>query len=423
MHKRAFLLIAAIGVFLAGDAFAREGFGFTKKAVTMTRTIPPATNLGARRVKVAATTERQSDKDDAAALKRHLEEAVLAGAGTIAPSDKGDLTLKIHVDRVDSHESWETKQKSEYKKIGSHQEWDDKKKKYVTKDDYDTVYTTVNVKVVTGTVSGAYDILDKSGKVVDSGTISETFSKKYDEGQNAMTPGDVEDQLLKRAATVVAARIVPTQDRVSVIVPKGSFEALIPLAEANTWDRYLAAVEAVPAKRSSKEEAYRQYALALAKEGLAYATEEPARALDLLRESVTHYDNAMRAHPGEKIFVEAYESLWSGRATGAPLARASSSLKDYEDWSATGASKPRATTMVAASAKEVKPPAEVMTNQTLIEMSKAGLTEENLILAIDEAQATEFDTTPGALIALSKAGVSKNVIAKMQKKKASGARR
>ena len=90
MHKRGLLLIAAIGVFVAGDAAAREGFGFTKKAVTMTRTIPPATNLGARRVKVVATTERASAKDDAAALKLHLEEAVLAGAGTIAPSEKGD---------------------------------------------------------------------------------------------------------------------------------------------------------------------------------------------------------------------------------------------------------------------------------------------------------------------------------------------
>ena len=50
-------------------------------------------------------------------------------------------------------------------------------------------------------------------------------------------------------------------------------------------------------------------------------------------------------------------------------------------------------------------------------MSKAGLTEENLILAIDEAHDAEFDTTPTALIALSKAGVSKNVIAHMQKKK------
>jgi hypothetical protein len=421
MHRRALLLIAAAGVFLAGNAAAREGFGFTKKAVTMTRTVPPATNLGARRVKISATSERGDDKDDANALRRYIEEAVLSGAGTISPSEKGDLTLKVTIDRVESHESWETRQKSEYRKVGSHQEWDEKKKKYVSKDDYDTVYTTVNVKVVTGSVSGAFDVLDKSGKVADSGSISESFSRKYDEGQGALTPGDVEDQLLKRAAALVAARIVPTQDRVSVIVPKGSFEPFIPLAESNAWDRYLAAVEAVPSSRKSREEAYRQYALAVAKEGLAYATREPARALDLLREAVTHYDNAMRGHPGEKIFVEAYESFWSGRAADAPLARANASLAAYEGWTPTGAAKPRATTMVASSAKEAGP-AEVMTNQTLIEMSKAGLAEENLILSIDAAAATEFDTTPAALIALSKAGVSKNVIAKMQKKASGGKR-
>ncbi|HET7711311.1 MAG TPA: hypothetical protein VFL80_05225, partial [Thermoanaerobaculia bacterium] len=123
MDRRALVLLAATTALLTTDATAREGFGFTKKAVTMRRTIPPATNLGARRVKINASTERQGDQDDAATIRRYVEEAILTGAGTIAP-DKGDLTLKISIDRVDSHESWETKQKSEYKKIGSHQEWD-----------------------------------------------------------------------------------------------------------------------------------------------------------------------------------------------------------------------------------------------------------------------------------------------------------
>ena len=42
---------------------------------------------------------------------------------------------------------------------------------------------------------------------------------------------------------------------------------------------------------------------------------------------------------------------------------------------------------------------------------------ENIIMAIDAAESTEFDTSPEALIALSKAGVSKNVIARMQKRR------
>ncbi len=57
-----------------------------------------------------------------------------------------------------------------------------------------------------------------------------------------------------------------------------------------------------------------------------------------------------------------------------------------------------------------------MQNQKVIEMAKAGLSDENIILAIDSAEVVDFDTTPDGLIALSKAGVSKNVITHLQKR-------
>jgi hypothetical protein len=52
----------------------------------------------------------------------------------------------------------------------------------------------------------------------------------------------------------------------------------------------------------------------------------------------------------------------------------------------------------------------------VIDMTKAGVDEENIVLAVDSAVATDFDITPNGLIALSKGGVSKNVIAHIQKK-------
>ena len=57
-----------------------------------------------------------------------------------------------------------------------------------------------------------------------------------------------------------------------------------------------------------------------------------------------------------------------------------------------------------------------MRNQTVIDLAKAGLSDENIILAINAASKTQFDVSPEALIALSKSGVSKSVIAHMQKK-------
>ena len=420
MRKLA-LLLAAAGVFFAPSADAREGFGFTKKAVSMNRTNPPLLDVGARRVKVTATSDRTSEKDDAATLKRYIEEFVLNGAGTVAPEkDKGDVRISVDIDRLDSNESWETRRESRTEKTGTKQEWNEKKKKYETKDVYGTVYYDVQVKVVNGSLSGTWELADKSGKELDGGSISETFRQKYDDGKNSPAPSKVEDDLLKRTAKTIASRIVPTQDSVQVLVPKGSFEDLIPLAEMNAWDRYLAGVERIPPKKDPRQEAYRQYAIAVGKEGLAYSTTEPKEALELLRESLSLYESAVKNNPREEIFAKAYSSMFSTGQSSAPLTRASASVAAFEKWAGGAPAAPArrtSTTQVASSAREV------MTNQTLIEMAKAGLADENLMLAIDSASETQFDTTPNALIALAKGGVSKSVIAHMQKKKRATASR
>ncbi|HEY3054411.1 MAG TPA: hypothetical protein VGK31_00620, partial [Thermoanaerobaculia bacterium] len=253
MRKLALLLLGV--AICASSASGREGFGFSKKSITMNRTKAPALNTPARRVKVTAGSDRSKETDDAATLKRYTEEVLLAGAGTLATTDKPEITVKLGVDRLDSHETWETKQETEYRKVGTKQEWNSKKNRYETKDVWDNVPVTKNVKVLKASLTGTYDILDKSGKVIDSGDLKDEFSRKYDEGKNSETPSKVEDDLLHRAATTVGARLVPTHDRVFVIVPKGSFEAFIPLADSNTWDRYLAAVQAVPENRNQSQEA------------------------------------------------------------------------------------------------------------------------------------------------------------------------
>jgi len=102
--------------------------------------------------------------------------------------------------------------------------------------------------------------------------------------------------------------------------------------------------------------------------------------------------------------------------------RASESVTRYTAWNGSGA-----VTRVASAGPVAAPPARNnsntssssnsgMRNQTVIDLSKAGLSDENIIMAIDGAERVDFDVTPGALIALSKEGVSKGVIAAMQKR-------
>jgi hypothetical protein len=406
MRKLALLLLG-MSVF-ASTVYAREGFGFSKKSITMNRTKPPAINTPARRIKVTATSDRQKESDDAATLKRYVEDVLLGGGGTLASSDKPETTVRLAVDRLDSHETWETREDTEYRKVGTKEEWNAKKNRYETKDVYDNVRVTKNVKVLRASLAGVFDITDRSGHVIDSGDLTGDFSRKYDEGRNSDSPSRVEDDLLHKAAATVGSRLVPTRDRIFVIVPKGSFEAYIPLAEGNAWDKYLAAVQAVPENRNQGQDSYRQYALGVAKEGLAYSLDDPRRAADLLREAVDHYQKAIQYNGGEKIFTDTYDSMLSSRIP-ASLPRAQASLAAFESWTA-GKHAGGSTSTVAG--KTSGP----MTNQTLIDMAKAGLTDENLMLAIDDADDVSFDTSPNALIALSKGGVSKNVIAHMQKR-------
>jgi hypothetical protein len=405
----AVLVVLAIGA----SAEAREGFGFKKKAVEFDQTIPPATNAGARRVQVMVESERGADRDDAATLQRYITEHILAGAGTVADS-KPEVTLDIALDRLESHETWETYTDYERQQTGTKREWNESKKKYEDKPVYSQVAVQKQRKVIDAKLTGAFEIAAKN-KDVTSGTIDETWRKTFGDYDSAPAPTTVEDDLLKRAAKKIAAQLVPTKERVAVLVPRASFEPLIPLAENGQWDRYLAAVEAMPEKKNGKEEAFRQYAMALAKEALAYQQENRTAALDLLRAARSHYETAAGLNADEELFRKGYTSLFASSTINAPGTRVGDAVTRYESWSGSGSAvRVASTTPVAAPST----PSPGMRNQTVIDLARAGLSDENIILAIDGATQTQFDVSPDALIALAKNGVSKTVIAHMQKKAA-----
>jgi hypothetical protein len=421
------LLAALFVLVLAVPAFAREGFGFSKKAVYVMRTVPPATNAGARRVRINVTSERGSDEDDARTLERYISDAILSGQGTLAESTKPDVIINVSLDRLDSHESWETKTEYVRQQTGTKQKWNESKKKYETEPIYSSVPVQKSYKVLTANLDGSFDIADKTRDVA-SGTLNSDFRETYGDNDSSPAPTEVEDNMLKKAARQVAAQIVPTQDRISVLVPRASFESLIPYAENGNWEQYLAAVEAVPPRKGAKDEAYRQYAMAVAKEALAYKSENRDEALEGLRAAKAHYETAVATNPGEELFAKGYTSLLASSNIGSPVARIAESVNRYTTWSGGGgggpvrvasASKDTITTKSTTKTTSTSSPATKsgMRNQTVIDLARAGLSDENIILAIDAAERTDFDVSPEGLISLSKGGVSKGVIAHMQKRR------
>lgn len=413
MRRRAGILLFLLPAALAVPVHAREGFGFTKRAVQMSRTRPPGINVTGAKLRVKSTSVRSDASSDAESLQKLTSDAIMAGDSRIAESGTPDLDVRLSLQRLDADDTWETRTDYEYKQTGTRDEWNASKNKYERKAVYGNVPVTKHIKHLQGAVAGTYEIRDGKGRVLDSGSFDRDFKRKYEGGENAPTREQVMDDLLHDAAWIVAGRIVPTKDRVAIVMAKGSFENFIPLADSGRWDEYLAAVSGVAEMRARDQEAYRQYALGVAKEGAAYSTNDRVRASKLLGEALVHYRNAADFNPEESLFREAHTSLF-GTDAGAPLPRIEASAKAYQNW-ATGTPPPGR--MASSSSSSRKSSSKMIGNQSVIDMAKAGLSDENIKLAIDAAEQLDFDTTPDGLISLSKAGVSRSVIAYMQKKK------
>ncbi|MBV9494679.1 MAG: hypothetical protein JOZ54_10570 [Acidobacteria bacterium] len=407
--RRGFVVLL-LPLFAAVSLQAREGFGFTKKSVSMQRTIPPAMNVSATRVKVAVKADRSREEDDASTLRRYTEEAIRRGDERFTFDGAPQLTVNLFLGPFEAREDWETKTDTEYRQTGTRSQWNSSKKKYEEKPVYNYVPVTKHLKTVTASLDGNYRITDAKGRTLDSGSIDRSFSQSYEEGNGAPTSDGVASDLLHDAALLVAGRIVPTTTRVQVMMPKGSFENFIPYAESGDWARYLASVEQVLEKRDRESESYRQFALGIGKEAVAYTTRDPRQAAALLRAAQTHYQTALQYNASEALFGQAYSSLLSDGRIDPPLPRLTESVAMFDAWAAGPPPEPKGSP--ASSKTRTK---KTLRNDTIIEMAKAGLSDENILLAIESAEATQFDTQPEALIALRKAGVSKVVIAKMQK--------
>ena len=410
MAKR---IAAAVVVLLVccATASAREGFGFTKKAAEMNITVPPAINVYGTAVSVTVKSDRARVGSNTDLMQKSIADLIEAAGTALRLALPADIIVAVELDHLDVDHRSESK--VEYR---SEKRCCDKNGKSY----YQSVPHTKYYTVVDARLDGSYKISHTRGKLLDDGEINEKSAREYDYG--APSTADTEASLVKAAARRVAARIVPTQSKVTVLVPKGSFESFIPLAETNSWERYLQSVESISAMRDSGSEAYRQYALGVAKEGLAYATSDVPRARQLLSEAAAHYRTAIQNNPGEKLFSEEHNSIFS--SAGAPLPRVEESVKAFEAWVPAGTATP------AKVARDGKPAggAKVAStkkggvsrrlgNQSVIDMKKAGLSDENIKLAIDAAQSVSFDTSPEGLIALSKAGISNDVIMYMQKKR------
>src|SRR5262249_27799129 len=154
-------------------------------------------------------------------------------------------------------------------------------------------------------------------------------------------------------------------------------------AEAGLWARMLEPLETMTPFPKAEDDAYRLYNIAVVYEALAYKAEDAKAAKKFLDQAAIHYGKAIDANPGEKYFLQPQNRIERPRA--------------HKKKRATQASPPAQTQTAATPtvSRDLSPAATAsngpLTNDQVIAMQAAGMDADNLIAAIKEAHAVNFD--------------------------------
>jgi hypothetical protein len=204
---------------------------------------------------------------------------------------------------------------------------------------------------------------------------------------------------------------------IGVLLPKGSMEKIIGLADAGLWTKYLDALQKMTPLAKPTDEAYRQYALGVAYEALGYGAEDSDTTLKYLEQASVHYNNAVDTHPKESYFTKSYDALFTSKSAEAPLTRVQSALVQYQRMKEfTEATASRSAGAMTGSKGDLGTAVDedTLSNASVIDMLRAGLSEDVIFTSIDSAKTTSFDVTPKGLIQLAEAKASKKLIQRIQ---------
>jgi hypothetical protein len=185
------------------------------------------------------------------------------------------------------------------------------------------------------------------------------------------------------------------------------------LAQNRRWDEWRSALSTLTPHRDPKRDAYRLHNLAVANEAEAYEATDVEDWTTRLGRAGTLITQAATANPKEKYITEAVERIGRSVASYRRLAE----LYQANGLSSLATAPPApAARPTGAERPPTSPPspAAEMTNQDVIELRAAGLDDDNLIAAIKDAKAVQFDLSPAGLKALLAAKVSNKVIVAMR---------
>jgi hypothetical protein len=423
-----------------------EGFGSSKRKVTLHRKLPPTAHLNGSAINVQVTGHN-IQTDVAADLRNMLETELLKDDHRLRSEDKHPDSIIVcniteyvpptaqtstHTTSLPGSKKQNQETVTRYSGI--------LKLAYTAKDAHSG--RTLDSANITAKYDDEFNQYGSTNKSITE-NLSGTWNKlKHGKlaADKPPTAGELRDVLFSDAVSQIAARLVNTDEPVEVLLARGRLDDANKLAESGLWTRNLETLETMTPAPNKEDDAYRLYNIGVAYEALAYSSEDSKAAQKYLQEAAINYGKAIDDKPSEKYFMEpqkridtaiahyktlrdqpkavaaadmsnSSESKGGGSATSSSSGSGRSTAKSSSSTSST----PSVAKSMTASPAE-KPSGPPLTNDQVIQMVKAGLDEENVIDTIKSAGAVNFDLSVDGQVKLAQNGVKGKILTAMKSK-------
>lgn len=411
-----FPLSVVLAISLADVTYAqfRKGLGRGTLEATLKRRRPPKVVITGTAIKVEVVAQTNGHDNVAQRFATALETQLLANDSRLRTGAASPETIVFcTITRLDLKQTPGQRQVQVNRRVGTKRVYNEKKKAYDEEPNYQLVHETQRYTDVRGDLAVSVQVRDrKTGATLDSQTFSPSYAVEFPADTTPPDKTQVEQSLIDQSVRLAVQRLTPTYEPVEVLLarPNDQVDELNRLGQAGLWARMLEQLELMKPIGDPRKEAYRLYNVGVANEALAYATDDLATSRKLLEQASSFYGKALELKPDEKYFREPQVRIADGIAAYAELDRQRGIIAQAESNSNANQSGPSGARDLVSSEKSA------FTNRDVIDLVASGLDESNLLGAIKEAGAVNFDLSPGGLKQLLGAKVSNKVIAAMRAK-------
>lgn len=406
---------------LPGVALAQFGKGLlqSKTEVALSRRLPPKIVIPGPAIKVEVVS-RVGQDSVAERFRTALEARLTANdAGVKLGQPVADTLVHCTITRLDIRQTAGSRKELVTKQTGTKQELNAKTGKMETIPVYGNVTETRYFTTVQADLRVEVRVrVVKTGALIAAKAYTPASTTEYKAG---VTPPErqIETALLSRGVHAAAGVVTPAEYRPIVLLarPNNDVDNRNKLAAAGLWSRMADELERMKPLSDLKKDAYRLYNIGVANEAQAYAANDLAATKQFLERASAMYALALERKPDEDYFqppiarITESKTLFDEFERQLGIIAAGGSLPDLTP---AGETDPAAAATAGATPGAATAAGPGMTNKDVIDLVRAGLSEENLLAAIKDAKAVTFDLSVEGLKELMAGKVPNAVVAAMR---------